>query len=632
MRNRKFKYLYQLVYTSFLLVIIPILLFYLLVWNRSYKEIKNMNTEYYNYSLSTFMDRFTVAVDNFKSEVIAFSVKSKSEQDGLSAFYYGTPIMQQYAYYYGEASLKLRTYGKEKGYDDFGVYYYDEDVLLINGSKYTVDQYLSNVLRINKDDLKLFEDFYSKERYFYNQIMYVPICDGEGKAEKFLLGVCTNLGQNREEVIMFCQIDYEHTGMSYISSSGKGRENYYVIDNTTERILFSVGATKDEYLFLKKALVKGVLQSGEHLQEKKLQGFFLKNHGTMNLTFAVDTTGDKVQNSVVSLYESVKMLFLYITIMMLILVVMVIYINYKPVTSLLKEIKADTKHEFDAILYSWQHQEKKLSEQRMVIMDLLMNQLLYGVPISEKNIERLGLSNKITCYCVFVIEDYVLKVSEMDEVIQTSEDLFGTLLFATDIIGKYSTVLVALMENDSAEELGAWIEKWLQKHIKDSYGLKKGLVVHKMNEIQKSFDACMEKGLSHLQEDSKYVEESTGKKTVLDEVKYRAVLNDKLKEKVLAYMEKHFTDSEISQQQLADHFQVSVYTLSKMFNNQIGIGFSEYLNSKRIEYAKELLCTTDISVKEIAVMVGIPSDNYFSKIFKKYQGRSPLTYREETHR
>jgi hypothetical protein len=43
------------------------------------------------------MDKFTAAVDNFKSEVIAFSVKSKNEQDGLSAFYYGTPIMKQYS-------------------------------------------------------------------------------------------------------------------------------------------------------------------------------------------------------------------------------------------------------------------------------------------------------------------------------------------------------------------------------------------------------------------------------------------------------------------------------------------------------------------------------------------------------
>lgn len=85
----------------------------------------------------------------------------------------------------------------------------------------------------------------------------------------------------------------------------------------------------------------------------------------------------------------------------------------------------------------------------------------------------------------------------------------------------------------------------------------------------------------------------------------------------------------MSQTQLADYFQVSVYSLSKMFNNQIGMGFSKYINSKRIEASKSLLITTDLSVKEIANMVGVPDDNYFSRIFRKYVGVSPIEFRNE---
>ena len=632
MRNRKFKYLFQLIYTSILLVVIPVLLFYNVVWKKSYEEINLLNKEYYNHALSTFMANFTDTIEEFKSQVVSFSVNSKSsrgEQEALSVFYYGTDRMKEYAYYYGEAISKLRTYGQEIGYDNLGVYYYDANVLLADASKYTVDRYLKDGLHINEDDKMQFEEFFSVDEYLYNRVLWAPICDTEGKSEKFLLGICTLLGKEREKAILFCQVDYDDVEMSYISLSGKARENYYVVDNVTQKILFSVGATQEEYLSLQRALEDGLLDSKDAVLGMAEQKFFVKNQDIMNLSFVTDTTGDVVQNRIMELYESVKFFFLYIIFIMLFISALVIYYNYRPMNSLLKEIKSEDKYEFEAILNVWKRQKEMLSEQRMMIMDLLMNQLLYGIPISQKYIKKLGLSSKITCYCVFVIEDYVLKVSEMDEVIQTAESSFGTLLFATDLMEQKSTVLIALMENDSSEELGTWIECWIKAHIKERYCLRTGRVVYEMNEIQKSFTDCME---DDSEKEMLKAEKNAEGQNVLKEVKTRTVISNRLKEKVLDYLEEHFTDSEISQQQLADYFQISVYTLSKMFNNQIGIGFSEYLNSKRIEYAKELLGTTDIPVKKIAMKVGIPNDNYFSKTFKKYTGLSPITYREEMYK
>ena len=630
MQNKKIRYLFQLVYTSVLLVIVPILLFYCIVWNRSYKEVKLLNLEYYNHSLSTFMANYTDAIENFKSNAITFSVNSRDSQWELSVFYHGTPLMEKYAYYYGEAISRLRTYGEKNGYDLLGVYYYDKDVLLIEDGKYTADRYLQNVLQIHQEEKD--QDFFSEDKYRYNRILLAPIYDSEGKCEKFLLGMCTILGKEREKAILFCQLGYDDVEMSYFSSSGRQRENYFVIDRENNRLLFSVGATKEEYLFIEQMIADGSLNTVDNVSENGSQKFYIKNHDAMDLTFLVDITGDLVQNRISGLHTSVKFFFVYIILIMLIVDAGMIFYNYRPVNRLLNKIQVDSKYEFDAILHVWTQQNEMLTEQRMLIMDLLMNQLLYGVPISPKNVEKLGLSNNITCYCVYVVENYVLRVSEMDEVIQTAEETFGTLVFATDITGKNSTVLIAFMETDQSEQLGSWIESWIKKHIKESCAFKKGIVVHEMNNIQKSFDRCLEKDPADLQNAFINPEDHSSKKTVLDEVNYRAVLNNKLKEKVLAYMEEHFVDSEISQQQLADHFQISVYTLSKMFNNQIGIGFSEYLNSKRIEYAKKLLCSTGIPVKKIAVMVGIPNDNYFSKIFKRYEGCSPLAYRERNYK
>ena len=54
----------------------------------------------------------------------------------------------------------------------------------------------------------------------------------------------------------------------------------------------------------------------------------------------------------------------------------------------------------------------------------------------------------------------------------------------------------------------------------------------------------------------------------------------------------------------------------------------EYLNSKRIEKAAQMLLMTELSMDEISREVGFNSAAYFSKLFKKYKGISPLKYRK----
>ena len=61
-----------------------------------------------------------------------------------------------------------------------------------------------------------------------------------------------------------------------------------------------------------------------------------------------------------------------------------------------------------------------------------------------------------------------------------------------------------------------------------------------------------------------------------------------------------------------------------------GAGKSTLMNLTRlrIEHAKELLSTTQYSMKEIGVMSGYSDPNYFSKSFKKNVGVTPTEYRE----
>ena len=97
--------------------------------------------------------------------------------------------------------------------------------------------------------------------------------------------------------------------------------------------------------------------------------------------------------------------------------------------------------------------------------------------------------------------------------------------------------------------------------------------------------------------------------------------------KVKSFVDEHYKD-QISLNQLANRFNVGDSYLSHMFKEITGFNLMLYLASVRIQHAKELLEKQDISITEVALMVGYDDYSYFSRVFKKIEGFSPRVYRE----
>lgn len=85
----------------------------------------------------------------------------------------------------------------------------------------------------------------------------------------------------------------------------------------------------------------------------------------------------------------------------------------------------------------------------------------------------------------------------------------------------------------------------------------------------------------------------------------------------------------ISLSTLANHFYVSKEHLSRLFKKEVGTGVQQYITSKKIEYAKELLRNHDsIAISTISYMCGYKDLQYFYRVFKKTTGITPAQYRE----
>lgn len=85
---------------------------------------------------------------------------------------------------------------------------------------------------------------------------------------------------------------------------------------------------------------------------------------------------------------------------------------------------------------------------------------------------------------------------------------------------------------------------------------------------------------------------------------------------------------DISLDDVSRAVDISPYYFSKLFKQDEGTNFIEYLTKVRMNNARKLLANPSFSIKEVCVKSGYADPNYFSRIFKKYEGVTPSEYRE----
>ncbi len=98
-------------------------------------------------------------------------------------------------------------------------------------------------------------------------------------------------------------------------------------------------------------------------------------------------------------------------------------------------------------------------------------------------------------------------------------------------------------------------------------------------------------------------------------------------EQVIQEIQTSYTE-DISLSGLAEKYHIGVSRLSIQVKERMGMSFSKYLTSKRIQKAKELLQDEGLSVEQVAEQVGYRDYFYFTKVFKKSTGMSPSRYRK----
>ena len=88
-------------------------------------------------------------------------------------------------------------------------------------------------------------------------------------------------------------------------------------------------------------------------------------------------------------------------------------------------------------------------------------------------------------------------------------------------------------------------------------------------------------------------------------------------------------ESDLTIQQVAEHLGVSYSNFRKLFKEYTGLSPATYQQELRLLRAKELLSTTDLTIKEIAYRLNFESPDYFSAKFKAKMGCKPSEIKQQ---
>jgi two-component system response regulator YesN len=102
-----------------------------------------------------------------------------------------------------------------------------------------------------------------------------------------------------------------------------------------------------------------------------------------------------------------------------------------------------------------------------------------------------------------------------------------------------------------------------------------------------------------------------------------------LVKKAQDFIEKNIQNNQLSLQYVADELGISHKHLSRVFKNETGITFIDYLTNLKLNYSRNLLINTDLKIEEISDIMGYSTPQYFISRFKIMFGCTPNRYRQK---
>ncbi len=157
--------------------------------------------------------------------------------------------------------------------------------------------------------------------------------------------------------------------------------------------------------------------------------------------------------------------------------------------------------------------------------------------------------------------------------------------------------------------------------VNDIYTMVDNKFLENLNPVQKLIQC------KTVYEMKEQMEDILGKIEDYNDTKKKGNNSNKIKD-IITYIERHYSDHNLSVSSVASEFTLNPVYLSRFFKEQTGEGLLNTINKIRMEKAKAFLHDINYTIKDISEMVGFLNSTIFIRTFKKYEGITPGKYRE----
>lgn len=112
-------------------------------------------------------------------------------------------------------------------------------------------------------------------------------------------------------------------------------------------------------------------------------------------------------------------------------------------------------------------------------------------------------------------------------------------------------------------------------------------------------------------------------------IKYELIKTNHISSKLDLYIKEHMHE-DIDVDSLCEFLKYKKTTFYKITNEIYGMSILQYISLLKMQHAKLLLSSTNLTISEIALQVGYDDYNYFTKKFKKFTGYTPSHFRKNS--
>lgn len=694
----------KLVLTIGFLICVPMLLIQILLFVSSYSTLHRQNDQYYYLKTQSLSSRFSAQLAGFRK--IALKISSASYTSSLKKFE-SDPSPYRMLKISEELKAIADTNYLASG---VGIYYPRQDVALNSSVYYTLD---TLCIRLGENDPAVRQRVEAALSAPYSggtSLVFFPSNSARTGRMLITLPVKLNRYDDYDAVVYFV-VDQSDMATA-LSGDAPSENSLCAIFSQEGELLYASGRTdlfaQEEF----QAYLADPSQMSRTFSEET--AYKWQDSGSPYL-FVTLVGKSELEENARAFFQRMGILLLINVVTVAAMICLTAYINYSPLRRLVSRVGAPGQggSEFDQLEQIIRDLDSRAADQGVVIMDYVLNDLLYGMPVNQPELERLIPNFHFRYFCAVSVTCRPPSPVQSEQISRRIEEGTGCRSYITDMPHKDHTLFVCLSQKDmDTAALGNAISAAVAEVLGETCSVFPGTVVERLEDISASFTssqaqlggedgsagsreypsaqlALLENQLSGgrmdaarelLDEIFGYIEENRHDRSLARYLCYETLnvclsarkrspcpvgdqemqellrfkdpedLHRMLKqslsawkqepagpgkegsrqqEEIVAYVDQNFQRPELSLLTVADQFGISIYMVSRLFKNQTGAGFKEYITARRLEQAARLLLGTRDSVSSIAAQVGFESPAYFTSLFRARYGKTPSRYRDD---